>query len=120
MAAVRTIEINREGDPVYENGRFVYLEGIEAVRQILENGIMLRLGEWFLEPLEGINWLKIFSEKPARVSTARNLISKFLNASDFVLRVIKLEVDIGRTTRILSVTFEAQTIAGLVNGEVSA
>lgn len=103
-------------DFVLESGRLVWLEGADALAQIVRNVLALFLGEWFIAPNNGIDWLGIFNQgrflKPRIVAIIRqNLLRR-----KEILKIAKLEIDFNRATREMTINFSCETTEGLLAG----
>lgn len=115
---MKTLKIENN-DLVYENGRLVVLEGIDALRQILGNRLKLFLGEWYLSPSEGIDWFGLVDRSGFSRTAFINEIKTALLKEPSVISINKLDASFGRSDRSVSITFEVQTSLGLVDGTVS-
>ncbi len=115
MPDILTIKVEN-GEMVFANTTFTEITGIEAYAQRLENRIGLMLNDWFVTPGSGINWFEMLQSKPVQVDRITDVVRKNLLADEGVLRIKELNVSFDKTTRKLSIDFQADTDIGLVTG----
>ncbi|EPG74112.1 hypothetical protein LEP1GSC058_3100 [Leptospira fainei serovar Hurstbridge str. BUT 6] len=114
---MKTLKVENN-DLVYENGRLVQLEGIDALKQILGNRLKLFLGEWFLAPDEGVDWIGLVDQGPFVQSRFINAVKTALLKEPTVTSITKLDVSFDRATRQVTIMFEVQSSLGLLSGTV--
>jgi len=92
------------------NGSWVELTGSDAVSQQINHLMKLFLGEFFLEPGEGIDWRKI-SEKPLSVEAVKDAIIAALRREPAIESIDNFKMEPDTETRKFIVTW-AVTIGG--------
>lgn len=115
--AAKTLKVT-DNDFVLSNGRLEVLQGADAMTQILENRLKMHLGEWFLSPSLGIDWLGFFNQKFLLEKRLRVIIREALFADSRVTKVSKLDIDFNKATRIISGDFTCETTEGVVTGSI--
>lgn len=99
-----------DGDLVDDaNGSLCILEGSDAVIQSITNSLKLFLGEFFLEPTEGIDWFGIV-EKPFAAQKLRDAIIAQLTKEPAIESIESLTIQKGNLPR--SVQVEIVAFAG--------
>lgn len=99
-----------DGDLVDDaNGSLVVLEGSDAVIQSVTNSLKLFLGEFFLEPTDGVDWFGIV-EKPFAALKLRDAIIAQLAKEPAIESIESLSIQKGATPR--SVQVDIVVVAG--------
>jgi len=111
---VRTLK-NTNNDLVIQSGRLVWVEGIEALKQIIENRISLGLGEWFLATSEGVDWLGLLNQKVFFQERAIVQIKTAIKKEPAVLNIDFITASFSRSERMISISFQLKTTYGLLN-----
>lgn len=106
-------------DYVYESGGLVWLEGVEALAQILRNRIALFLGEWFAAPEAGVDWFTLLEQKRFPEKRIQKAVRDAIKADSRVTRIIYVTAEFTRSTRTVAVEFSCETTEGLVSSGVS-
>lgn len=92
-----------DGDLVDDaNGSLVVLEGTSAVIQSLKHSLKLFLGEFFLEPTDGIDWFGIV-EKPFAARKLRDAIIVQLTKEPSIESIESLTIQKGAEPRSVQV-----------------
>ncbi|EQA45398.1 hypothetical protein LEP1GSC050_3082 [Leptospira broomii serovar Hurstbridge str. 5399] len=115
---MRTLKVENN-DLVYKNGRLVQLEGIDALEQILGNRLKLFLGEWFLAPAEGVDWIGLVDQGPFLQPGFINAIKTALLKEPSVTSITKLDANFDRAARQVTITFQVQSNLGVLSSTVS-
>lgn len=102
-------------DYVYEGGRLVVIEGVEALTQILRNRIALFLGEWFLAPTSGVDWFTLLEQKVFPEKRILRAVRDAILADPRVVRLISSTATLDRSSRTVSIEFSCETTEGLVS-----
>jgi len=105
-------------DYVYEAGGLVWLEGVEALAQILRNRIALFLGEWFAAPTAGVDWFTLLEQKRFPEKRIQKAVRDAIKADSRVTRIIYVTAEFARSTRTVSIEFSCETTEGLVTSGV--
>lgn len=108
----------QNGTPVRKNGRFIYVEEKECVKQRLITALKLWKNEWFLLTGNAIDWYSLLQGKPASDRKIRVAVADILNADSEVSRVESISITYDRDARKLSIDFSVQTLYGTVGGTV--
>ncbi len=88
-----------EGDLVDDgNGSLAIVEGAAAVEQSINHSMKLFLGEFFLEPGEGIDWFGL-AEKPFLASRIRDAIIAQLAKEPAIESIEEFTIDAGEEPR---------------------
>ncbi|WP_367898832.1 hypothetical protein AB3N61_06655 [Leptospira sp. WS58.C1] len=100
-------------------GRLVMLEGIDALRQILGNRLKMFLGEWYLAPNEGVDWLNLVDQKiffrPGFLAEIRQAILK----EPAVTNILSLDADFDPKARKVTIQFKVESKFGTLSNSVS-
>lgn len=96
-------------------GRLVMLEGIDALRQILGNRLKMFLGEWYLAPNEGVDWLSLADQKIFVKSAFLDEVRKAILKEPSVTRIVSLDADFDPKTRRVSIQFEVESKFGMLS-----
>jgi hypothetical protein len=104
-----------DGEIVYQNGRRVMLTGRDAVAQRLKIAIQMRVGEFSLAPLVGIDWFTL-NEKGITLDRIRSELIAAIQADEAVVSVQKFEIKYA-AERSLQINFIAQTTEGEIRAE---
>jgi len=111
---VRTLKVENN-DFVKVNGRLVWVEGIEALRQILKNRISLGLGEWFLSLEEGIDWFGLLNQKVFFEERVIAQIKAAIRKEPAITNIDFITATFSRAERKISISFQVKTTEGLLN-----
>ena len=111
---MRTLKTENK-DFVKTNGRLVWVEGIDALRQILGNRIALGLGEWFLQTNEGVDWLGLLNQKVFFEDRVISQIKRAIKKEPAVLNINFITAKFSRDDRSISISFQLKTTEGLLN-----
>lgn len=111
---MRTLKVENN-DFVKVDGRFVWVEGIEALKQILKNRIALGLGEWFLAEEEGIDWLGLLNQKIFFEERVIAQVKTAIRKEPAVTNIDFISASFSRSDRKISISFQVQTTEGQLN-----
>jgi hypothetical protein len=84
----------------------------QAAAQRITIRLALFLGEWFLDTSAGVPYFQQILTQAPDDGTLRTLFRKHIEADPYVVAVTRVTVSIDRTTRVLSVSFDAQLTDG--------
>jgi hypothetical protein len=101
-----------------QNGRFVWLEGIDALKQVLKNRISLGLGEWFLAPNSGVDWLNLVDQKAFLQERFLTAIKRAIRGEPNVKRIDSLTAEFDRDAREVKINFQVQSVFGQIQDSV--
>jgi len=103
------------GDADITAGRLSLTTELKAVEQRVSQRLKLFLGEWFLDRRRGVPWIQqVFLKNPNPVIIDA-VITREILAEPQVIKLQEFSLDIDTTTRILTVTFKANTKSGELN-----
>jgi hypothetical protein len=111
---VRTLK-NTNNDFTLSSGRLEWVEGIDALAQILENRISLGLSEWFLAPEEGVDWIGLLNQKVFFEERAIQQIKTAIRKEPAVLNIDFITAAYDRKQRLITISFQIKTTFGLLN-----
>lgn len=112
---VRTLKVtNKDFD--FTDGRLTQLTGIDALVQIVKNRLTLWKGENFCMADSGIDYLNLFNlnKNISIEKRARKIFRDAILADSRVTKLKTLIITFDNSTRKLTVTFSAETTAGLM------
>ncbi len=105
------------GDLAFENGDLVEATGLAEIRQRLQSKLELVAGEWFYNRNLGVDYYARVLGKQADPVAMNAVFVQAILSVPGVLKLLKpIDYDLDRTKRILSFSFEVQTIAGVLEG----
>jgi hypothetical protein len=105
---MKTLQI-KDGDFVRgSDNRWVRLEGLDAVRQRIEQRLRLFRGEWFMDKSEGIDWIGVF-QKPFSLRKMRAEIINALSKDEAISSLDNIDIipDFSRRLLTIDVTLTA-------------
>ena len=97
------------GDFVFGHGMSDYLTENAAIALLLENRLLLWLGEWFLDISAGVNWPAIIGTKPAALRQAETEVRACAISTVGVERVDNLQIDVDHRTYTVDLYLEITT-----------
>ena len=89
---------------------------LDAVRQLLECRLRMAVGEWFLDPTEGLPVYEAILGKPRTEAGVRQVIRDRILQTQGVQALPLLKVSIDPAVRSVAMSFQAQTTAGVLTG----
>jgi len=95
------------------------LTGADALAQIIKNRLSMWLGEWFVTPLSGIDYLGLFNQSVFLEDRARVIFRNAILADTRITQITKMDIELNKTTRELTVDFVAESTEGLISGSVT-
>lgn len=105
----------RDGDIELVNGNIVLVSGPDRVRQLIENALSIRRGEWFYNTTTGLNHEQLFKKKPD-IENLKDDIIECVTRLEEVTEVSDIEIEFNRQERTAKINFTA--IYNLENIEV--
>lgn len=118
----------QNADLVLSNHNLVMLSGKEALKQKMEHRIRLYLGEFLLEPDEGINWFQLFELKNPKDAIKETILREMKLEPD-ILAVTDLTLTAAITTeqsqrlnfkkRTLKISYRCDTTFGQIQGDLN-
>ena len=105
-------KLDNNYDLAIENDDLVLVDGVDAIAQDCEVRLLTFLGEWFLDQRIGIPYYQqILGQKP-RLVLIKGIIRKGILTTPGILGVKDLQADYINSTRVLSLSFTADTVEG--------
>jgi len=95
-------------------GRLRYVEDDAATAQEIKTRILFFRGENFMDTREGVPYYEEILEKGVDLARVREIFRKVIQSVPAVVDVPLLTLDLDRTTRALTVVWEARTNTGRV------
>lgn len=90
--------------------------GLEAIRQALQIKLRAFREEWFLDLTVGVPWFQsIFDSKIPALAVAETVFRDQILSTPGVLGINSLTLEFDGSTRQLTLTFSAQTTAGVLD-----
>lgn len=107
-----SIKQTPDGDIALENFTLHFLSGVESTVQRLKNKFALWKGDWFLNIDAGIPWIQeILGQRPQEQVVATIFRNVIANDPD-IEELLSLNFEFDRSTRNLTIRFQAQRISG--------
>lgn len=85
---------------------------VEEVGQRLRTKLQHFLGEWFLDETLGLAYYRDVLIRNPDMSVVRSLFQDGITSDDGIEQLVRLDLEVNRETRVLSVTFEAVLNSG--------
>lgn len=98
--------LDTAGDLDLSTNDLQLVDGVEAVRQELQIRYRFFLGEWFLDPNEGVPYIRDVLKKAPNESQVRALLAEVARDTPGVAQVDGIELDLDNATRTLTVTLQ--------------
>ena len=109
------ILLDSVGDWAVENDQLQFVTGRDEIAQIIETRLRSFIGEWFLDVRIGVPWFsKILKKNPSATEIEAILIQQIVD-SPGVVTLENIDLSLDNVTRRLRVSFEAETLDGIVN-----
>ena len=109
-------KLDANGDLDFSSNDLEIINGLEAVKQELQIRYKFFLGEWFLNPDEGVPYIRDVLKKNANETQVRALMREVAVTTPGVEKVNSLEFDLDTATRVLSVSMD---IGANIDGELT-
>lgn len=101
-----------EGDLELVNGDFVFVDGVEELRQAILSRFRFFLGEWFLDLREGVPYYRDVLVKNPDVNLVRSVFRQVLASTPGVLSILRFDLRFDAEARTLSFDFAVQGADG--------
>jgi len=95
------------------------LTGADALAQIIKNRLAMWFGEWFVTPESGIDYLGLFNQSTFLEDRARIIFTNAILADSRITKITKMDIELNKSTRELTVDFVAESTEGLIAGSVT-
>ena len=100
-------------DLVFHNNDLLLIDNAERIGQQIKITLQFWFEEWFLDTTQGIPYLQYICIKNPNLQHIRQIFRKAIQSVPDVDSVTELTLNINAKERILSVTYTANTTAGL-------
>ena len=104
--------LNAAGDLDLTTNDFQLVDGVDAVRQELQIRYRFFLGEWFLDPDEGVPYVRDVLKKNPDLARVRALLTEVARTTPGVANVDNLDLGLNVATRTLTVTLDLAADVG--------
>lgn len=111
-----TIDLDNpvEGDLYLDRGDNPMVDGDEATAQEIRTRLLTIKGEAYEDTREGVPWFEEILIKGPILERVRSIVRQTIQSVPAVVDVPRVELDLDRATRVLTISWEARTIAGIV------
>lgn len=83
------------------------VKGIDLTKQLVKTRLLTVLGEWSPDKSLGLPWFDEIMVKGQRMSVVEGLLRDCILGTDHVLDLLSFDMTLDKTTRTLTVAFEA-------------
>jgi hypothetical protein len=106
------LALDTSGDVVVTKGELSFTSGLEGVAQGVRQRLLTFQGEWFLDLDHGVPYFENILGQRFDETAVRVAFAEAITSTPGVNRLLKLVTEFNRSNRLLSVTWEANTIFG--------
>lgn len=106
---MRVAAIDAAGDWTFGRGLSGYRRGTDAVKQMIQTRLREFANDWFLDTTAGVDWIRLCSGRNTQPEILRE-VRRVVLATEGVLTLDYLSVDLDRQTRTLAVSLRVGTI----------
>jgi len=110
--------LNSSNDLTLTSGSISRTDEGDQVVQHVRTRLLFYEGEWFLDTDAGIPYIQEVFIKPANIALTEGLIKAEITQTPGVEKLISFVSDFNKTTRTLTVDFEALTEFGEVSSQI--
>lgn len=107
------------GDLVLENGDIPLTEGIDAVRQVLQQNLSAFLGEWFLDQDLGVPYYQDILKKNPDPVLLDGIFKKVILKTPGIIQLNTFDITYDTKLRKFNLDFEAQSKNGVIDFNLS-
>lgn len=113
--------LDQNNDLIVEDGSFKLVQDGAEVVQAVRSNLLFYFGEWFLDTTYGVQYFEQVFIKPVNLANVESLLKSAILNTDGVDKLLSFAMDFNNVPdRKLSVSFEAETIYGvIINEEVT-
>jgi hypothetical protein len=90
----------------------------EALAQRLKNRLKLWLGEWYLLPKEGVDYLGLFNNNLYFQRRFESMMRKALLSDEYVLAVTQISIEYDNVTGELAASYAVKSTFGSITGSI--
>jgi hypothetical protein len=107
------LALDTDGDLAIDAGDAYYLTGVDAIAQHIKIKLRFFLGDWFLNPDEGMPYYDtVLGVKNPSISAVRALFRKAIVSTPGIVELQNLTLDYDTSARTLAVDFTAKCSDG--------
>lgn len=100
--------LNAAGDLDLSTNDFQLIDGVEAVKQELQIRYRFFLGEWFLDPSEGVPYIRDVLKKAPNEARVRAMLIEVAKTTPGVESVESIDLDLDSANRRLTVSLDLE------------
>lgn len=108
--------LDTAGDLDLSTNDLQLVDGVEAIRQELQIRYRFFLGEWFLDPTEGVPYIRDVLKKSPNESQVRAMLAEVARSTPGVAQVDGIDLDLDNATRTLTVSLQ---LTADIEGEIA-
>lgn len=101
--------LNAAGDLDLTTNDLQLVDGVEAVRQQLQIRYRFFAGEWFLDPTEGVPYIRDVLKKSPNENRVRALLAEVARTTPGVASVDAIDLELDASLRRLTVQLDLQS-----------
>lgn len=110
--------LNSNNDLIVKGARLQIVEEGAEVVQHVRTRLQFYLEEWFLDLFAGVPYLQEIFTKPANLANIESILKTKILTTPGVLKLTAFALSFeGGSKRLLTATFSAETIFGVINNE---
>lgn len=102
-------------DLVVSSYDLALVSGVDQVRQSVKMRLLTIFSEWFLDVRIGIQYFDVVCTKNPNLSLIDSIMKATIVETQGILELVSYTSTLDRAHRTLTITFEANTIYGLIN-----
>ena len=97
------------------NGVLSFVTGRDAIRQHLEMRLRTFLEEYVYDRSAGVPWVQVIFKRNTSLASVDAILRQVITATPGVEEVIELNLDVNRSTRVLTGTGRVRSSEGVLN-----
>lgn len=106
---MRVAALDSTGDWIFGRSKSGYIQGTAAIKQLIQTRLREFVNDWFLDVTAGIDWIRLLSGRDTQAEILRE-VRRVILATDGVLTLDYLSVELNRKTRALAIELRVGTI----------
>ena len=111
--------LNSSNDLIVNKGQLKLVSDGDEVVQHVRTRLQFYLEEWFLDLRAGTPYFQKIFTKPVNLANIESIIKSRILNTDGVLRLTEFKMDYEKSSRVLNISFSAETEYGSISEEVS-
>jgi len=109
------IKLDANGEIAIENGELVFVTGQEELTQFIGQKLKTFFGEWFLDLRLGIPYFEVIFQKQPDPAVIDAVYINEITDTPGVTSLREFDANLNKTSRTMSVDFQADTVDGEIN-----